>query len=246
MGRRIVQVAAGLLRIEQRLRIQGVEIGTDVAGPVCIYAVVQVNRGAVVYQHGETRVRAPRRFALFLPPFGIVQASLERCDVTSMALAFRPLASDEVPPQPILWAEDGSAPGSRIDAVERIRTASSFTKIGRDRDPGLLVGHAKLIIDREYRAPLEIGRIAARLHMSPAGSVSDIPTQLRYAARALPTSRASHGRAEVVCGRRSACASVPTRRVRWPQPVLQNLPEGDVCTSGIVPSSQVKNRQDVA
>ena len=31
MARRIVQVEPGLLRIEQRLRIPGIEIGTDVA-----------------------------------------------------------------------------------------------------------------------------------------------------------------------------------------------------------------------
>ena len=81
MERRIVQVGPGLLHIEQRLRIPGVETGTDVAGPACIYAVVHVRRGSVAYQHGDASVRAPRRFALFLPPSGIVQASLARCDV---------------------------------------------------------------------------------------------------------------------------------------------------------------------
>jgi len=168
VGRRIVHVEPGLLRIEQRLAIRSLEIGTDVSGPACIYAVVQVKRGAVVYQHGTTRVRAPRRFALFLPPFGIVQAALERCDVTSVALAFRPLPSDGLPRHPVLFAEDGPAPGSRIDAVERIRTAAGPTNIRRDRDPAPLVASAKAIIDREYGGPLGIGRIAARLHVSPA------------------------------------------------------------------------------
>jgi AraC-like DNA-binding protein len=168
MGRRIVQVAPGLLRIEQRLRIPGVEIGTDVAGPACIYAVVQVRRGSVVYQHGGARVQAPRRFALFLPPFGIVQASLDRCDVTSVAVAFRPLPSDELPQRAVLWLLEGPAPTSRIDVLERIRTLGTPTNIGRDRDPGPLAANAKAIIDREYGAPLEIARIAARLHVSPA------------------------------------------------------------------------------
>jgi hypothetical protein len=72
----MVQVAPGLLRIEQRLCIPGVEIGTDVAGPACPYAVVQVRRGSVLYQHGDEVVRAPRRFALFLPPFGVVQVTV--------------------------------------------------------------------------------------------------------------------------------------------------------------------------
>jgi hypothetical protein len=67
MARRIVQVEPGLLRIEQRLRIPGLEIGTDVSGPACIYAVVQVRRGTVAYLQGDSRIRAPRCFALFLP-----------------------------------------------------------------------------------------------------------------------------------------------------------------------------------
>ena len=61
MGRRIVQVGPGLLRIAQRLRIPGVEIGTDVAGPACIYAVVQVKRGSVVVDVSQRRRRIPPR-----------------------------------------------------------------------------------------------------------------------------------------------------------------------------------------
>jgi AraC-like DNA-binding protein len=168
MARRIVQVEPGLLRIEQRLRISGIEVGTDVSGPACIYAVVQVRRGTVVYQHGGARVRAPRCFALFLPPFAVVQASLERCDVTSVAVAFRPIASDELPRQAVLWTEAAPAPRSRIDALERSRTTATQTNIGRDCEPPALAANAKAIIDRHYTAPLEIGRVAARLHVSPA------------------------------------------------------------------------------
>ena len=168
MARRIVKVEPDLLRIEQRLRIPGLEIGTDVSGPACIYAVVQVRRGTVVYQHGDSHVRAPRRFALFLPPFGVVQASLERCDVTSVAMAFRPLPSDVLPRHAVLLPEDGPAPASRLEALERLRTAATPTNIGRDRDPAPLAANAKAIVDREYGAPLEVARIAARLHVSPA------------------------------------------------------------------------------
>jgi AraC-like DNA-binding protein len=168
MARRIVQVEPGLLRIEQRLRIPGLEIGTDVSGPVCIYALVQLRRGTVAYVHGDSHIRAPRVFALFLPPFSVVQAALERCDVTSVAVAFRPLPSDEFPRHAVLLAEGELAAGSRIDALERIRTLASWTNVGRSHDPAPLAANAKAIIDRHYGAPLEIGRIAARLHVSPA------------------------------------------------------------------------------
>ena len=42
------------------------------------------------------------------------------------------------------------------------------TDVGRDRDPAPLALAAKALIDREYGAPLEITRVAARLHVSPA------------------------------------------------------------------------------
>ena len=168
MARRIVRVEPGLLRVEQQLRLPGVEVGTDVSGPACIYAAVHVRRGSVVYLHGGVRIRAPRCFALCLPPFGIVQASLERCDVTSVAVAFRPLPSDALPPHPVLLAGDGSPAGSRLDALDRIRTAATLANVSRERDPVPLAANAKEILDREYGEPLEIGRIAARLRVSPA------------------------------------------------------------------------------
>jgi AraC-like DNA-binding protein len=168
MASRIVHVEPGLLRIEQRLRIRGLEIGTDVSGPACIYALVQVRRGTVAYLHGDSRIRAPRGFALFLPPFSVVQAALEDCDVTSVAVAFRPLPSDEFPRHAVLLAEGDLVAGSRLDALERIRTAASRTNIGRNDDPAPLAASARSIIDRQYGSPLEIGHIAARFHVSPA------------------------------------------------------------------------------
>jgi AraC-like DNA-binding protein len=171
MARRIVQVEPGLLRIEQRVHVRDMATGLDVSGPACIYAVVHVRRGTVVYRHGDARIPAPARYSLFVPPFAIVQASLEHCDVTSVAMAFRPLASDDLPRQPLLWrgaAEGAPAPGSRVGALERIRAAATPANVGRERNPAPLAAKAKTIIDREYGAPLEIGRIAARLHVSPA------------------------------------------------------------------------------
>jgi hypothetical protein len=70
-----------VLRIDQRIRIARREIGTDVSGPACIYAHVEVAKGTVVYLQGEMQVPAPRRFAIFLPPFAVVQARLERSDL---------------------------------------------------------------------------------------------------------------------------------------------------------------------
>lgn len=169
MDRRVVKVERGLLRIEQRLRVAGVEIGTDASGPACVYAVVQVSRGVVRYRHGNASICSPRRFGLFLPPFEIVQASLERCTVRSMALSFRSDACDDLPRRAVLVpADDLPAPQSGAEALERLRRGQAVTPVGRAPEPPALAAGAKAIIDREYAGPLEIAPIAARLHTSPA------------------------------------------------------------------------------
>lgn len=169
MDRRIIQVEPNLLRIEQHLRIPGIEIGTDVAGPACIYAIVRVRRGSIAYLRGESRIRAPRRFALFLPPGAVVQAVLEGCDVTSLAVAFRPLGSDALPSTPVLLAQRVvTPPRSRADVLDRMLSSVNATNIARDERPSPLVAKAKATIDGEYGAPLQIARLAARLRTSPA------------------------------------------------------------------------------
>lgn len=169
MERRIVQVEPGLLRIEQRLCLSKCEVGTDVSGPACIYAVVRVRRGEVAYLRGDSWIRAPRCFAVFLPPFQVVQASLEHCDVTSVALAFRPRASEQFPRQAVLLASDAQRPArSRADAVHGTLTTATSTNIGRAPDPAPLAANTKAIIDGKYGASLQIAHIADRLHASPA------------------------------------------------------------------------------
>lgn len=171
MARRVVLVEPGLLRIDQRLRVPGVEIGTDVSGPACIFAVVEVRRGSVTYRHGNSEIRAPRRFALFLPPFAIVQASLARCDVSSVAVAFRPPTSDDLPREAVLYQDREGAPDSRLETLDRLRVMArvvSVTTIGRAPSPAPLAENAKSIMDREYRTPLAIGHVATRLGVAPA------------------------------------------------------------------------------
>jgi len=169
VNRRIVQIEQGVLRIDQRICIPRREIGTDVSGPACIYAHVQVARGTVMYVHGGTRIPAPTCFDVFLPPFALVQASLERCDVTSAAFAFRPLTSHTLPLQPILLsASAGRPPRSADDVLRRLHAAEEAVDVGRSLDPAPLARAAKAILDAEYGTPLEIARIAERLHASPA------------------------------------------------------------------------------
>lgn len=169
MNRRVVQIEQGVLRIDQQVRIPRREIGTDVSGPACMYAHAQVARGTVAYLRGGTRILAPTCFEVFLPPFTLVQVSLERCEVTSTALAFRQLLSHKLPSQPILLpATAGRPPRSKDDVLRRLHAAEETVGVGRAHDPAPLARDAKAILDAEYATPLEIARIAERLHASPA------------------------------------------------------------------------------
>ena len=167
MSRRIVRVDDGILRIEQRIRIRTRDIGTDVSGPACIYAQIAVTRGAVAYLRGDTRVSVPGRCELFLPPFAVVQALLEHCEVTTVAIAFR--APDDLRQEPVLLpVRRHVSVRSPEDIFERLSVAANLTSIGRAPNPAPLASRTKAIIDAEYATPLEIGRIAARLGASPA------------------------------------------------------------------------------
>ena len=167
MSRRIVRVDDGVLRIEQRICIRARDIGTDVSGPACIYAQIAVKRGSVAYITGDTRVPVPACCELFLPPFAVVQALLERCEVTTVAVAFR--APYRLRQEPVLVPVNHHGDvRSPEHILERLSVAENATHIGRAPDPAPPAVRAKAILDAEYANPLEIGRIAARLRTPPA------------------------------------------------------------------------------
>lgn len=165
---RRVQVDEGVLRIAQHVRVGRTRIGTDVSGPVCIYAQVRVSHGTVVYLRGEARVVAPTHFAVFLPPFTIVHAVLERCEVASTALAFRPFRHAVLPRVPLLLVEPAYGPSLSVDQALGELSTRKTVRLGPDGYAAPVASQAKVILDREYATPLGIARIAERLHVSPA------------------------------------------------------------------------------
>ena len=170
MERRVIRVEPGLLRIEQRLRVTGVETGIDASGPLCVLAAVQVNRGEIRYRRGGALIPAPRQYTLFLPPFALVEAVLTQCDVTSVAMAFRPSSLDRVlSPSALLAPGCESLPASKVEALDGAWVPAGGTSIGRGLQPGRLARSAKSFIDTDYAGLVRIGELAARLRTSPAG-----------------------------------------------------------------------------
>jgi AraC-like DNA-binding protein len=169
MARRTVHVDGGLLRIEQRIRVPGRAVGTDVSGPAYIFAHIRVTRGTVAYVGSHARVCAPGACLLVLPPSSIVQAVLERCDVTSVAVAFRTPRHADLPPHPALlpWDAAGALPAPG-DMSALVRLAREGIDIGRAGVPDSLAARGKAIIDAQYVTPVAIAQVAERLGTSPA------------------------------------------------------------------------------
>lgn len=169
MASRTVRVDDGLLRIEQRVRVRSRTVGTDVSGPACTLARIDLRRGTLSYLGSSVRVSAPAVCLVVLPPLSIVQAVLEHCDVTSLAVAFRTPWHADLPPHPALlpWDTAGALPAPS-DRRALVRLAREGHDIGRAAVPDSLAARGKTIIDAEYGTPVAIGQVAERLGTSPA------------------------------------------------------------------------------
>jgi len=169
MSRSISHAAPGELRIEQRIRIDGDAVGTDVSGPACILADVRLRRGNIAYRCGQRIAKAPAAFRILIPPFTMVEALLDRADATSIAFAFRPTPDLDLPAQPILVPTGGHRPIHEAgDVGEWLRDRHPAIEIGRTAAAPSRAGRAKRVIDREYARRLRIGDLAARLDVTPA------------------------------------------------------------------------------
>jgi AraC-like DNA-binding protein len=140
----------------------------DVSGPACIYAHVHVGSGLVSYVHGEERVAAPTRYAVVMPPFSVVQAVLDRCEVTSVAFALQNDARAHFPADAILLEDPGDPPTSPEDVLQRLSARDNGVLVRRDRDAPQVARTAKAILDKEYATSLTITRVAKEVHASPA------------------------------------------------------------------------------
>lgn len=169
MGRRVVDVGGGILRIEQRVRVRGRTVGTDASGPACVLAHIHLTRGAISYVGSLARMCAPARGLVLLPPYAIVQALLDRCDAATVAVAFRPPAHAALPRHPVLLEWDGTRSLTANDeSFDLAELAREGIDISRAAVPDALPARGKAIIDAEYATPIAIGRVAERLGTSPA------------------------------------------------------------------------------
>lgn len=169
MHRLITRPAPGMIAIEQRTLIAGSAVGIDASGPACIYAHVRVRRGTVAYVRDGVRVPAPTCFHLWMPPFTVVEASLEACDVMSAGLAFRVPRDLALPAGPVIVPDAKRQPlHDPADVLAWIAAVREGQCVARASRPSPMAARAKAVIDGAYENAIAIGAVARRLRTSPA------------------------------------------------------------------------------
>src|ERR1700751_276652 len=80
--RKILQLGGGLVRVDQEITMRTSRTGLDAAGDHWIFAVINVRAGKMTYLHGGNEVTTPgKKFAMFLPPYSLIQVRLESAQV---------------------------------------------------------------------------------------------------------------------------------------------------------------------
>src|SRR4051812_39987290 len=87
--KRIVRLTRdGFVRIDQRIRAKGTERGTDVTGRYWFLGIVTVHSGTIRFRHGDTWISpSSNPFAMFVPPYQLVEAELRNLSSTNRAIA---------------------------------------------------------------------------------------------------------------------------------------------------------------
>jgi AraC-like DNA-binding protein len=168
--REVSWAGRGLLRIRQRLRVQGREAGTDATGPYWVFGVVRLHGGRLHYLHGRHQVRAPGpRFAVFMPPWSIVRAARGSLTVSTDAIATDAPLFPGAPARAVALAWPGGEPPSTVPAIERALKASApLLDISREVAPSAAALRAKAAIDDAYARPVTLARLASGAGQSPS------------------------------------------------------------------------------
>lgn len=167
--RRVARLPTGLVRIDQEMHGASRGTGLDVTGPYWVLAFVRIHAGQLAYLHGSQPVQPPgSRFAVFFPPYSIVECTLDRVHARSFAVAGRQPAACSLPDHPIAFRTSRRLPRSVQEAAAILREAHSMMPIGREHGARPISARVKAIIDASYADLPPLAALAARLRTSPA------------------------------------------------------------------------------
>ena len=164
------RVDEGLVRLDQEIRVKGVQRGADITGRFWVFGLIRTSRGRLEYLRGSERIAAPAElYGMFVPPYSVIEVMLTRSHSFSMGLSSAKKLPKTVPRAPVVFIPSRQeCPSSISEMIELIRESSNFIDVGRARNPSPLAVRVKDAIDRSYEAPHHLSDIAAKLRISPA------------------------------------------------------------------------------
>jgi len=159
-----------LLRLDQQVRVKGVETSINISGPCWLLALIEVRRGKTQFLCGQQRVDPPaRRFGLFLPAWAIAQVEVDKAHYHSTALLSVTRLPDTFPAEPVLFRPHRwRCPRSLEEVCQLVERCRAFISVNRAPIPSLLSQRIKKNIDSSYRTAKSLSAMARELRIAPA------------------------------------------------------------------------------
>jgi len=167
--RKIRQLGDGLVRVDQQITMRTSAMGLDASGNHWIFAVIKINAGKLRYLRGGNEVTPPgKKFAMFLPPFSLIQVRLENAQVRSVSFCGSGRTGPDLPNEAVLVPWSQPVPHTQADIIRGIRAAPLLVPVSREVAPPAQARMVKQILDETYRDSLSISALARRLRCSLA------------------------------------------------------------------------------
>lgn len=176
----------GAYTFEGELEIEAATAITIITCTAWLLELYQLEAGDLFFARGEERVRpSTKSLGVFYPPFTISQPCFENVKgrVTGIASADPPPA--ETSAVPVVFETRVTAmPGSWREALDIVRAGRNQQSIHLNPKASSLSLRAKRMIDEDYLDAPSIGRIAARLRISPEHLSRQFKRDFRMSPRA--------------------------------------------------------------
>jgi len=167
---RLIQNAGGShLRLDQDIRVSSPVSGWDTSGPFWTYGWIRIERGGLVYLHGNETVTPPsRNFALFLPPYSLAEVRIQKGRIRTQSFTSKEKLLGGMPPHPVIFRPGTRrCPESLAEVVRFLRDGREFVPVSRENLPSPFAAKIKGLIDHSYAANAPLSQLARKARTTP-------------------------------------------------------------------------------
>jgi AraC-like DNA-binding protein len=162
--RKVRNLGDGVVRVDQEITMRTSGAGLDAPGDHWVFAVITLRAGKLSYLRDGSEVEPPgKKFAMFLPPYSLIQVRLETAQVRTISFCGHAGTGPQLPNEPVLLLWRGAAPNSQEEIVQAMRVAPLLVPVGRALQPGPQAQMIKQMLDRTYRDTTSLGALSRRL-----------------------------------------------------------------------------------